>query len=273
MQIIRALSKLPVSAAAKLLLATGAAWAVPVVAQDFAPVSLANVAYVVRQADPRDSAEMPAHSGILGIDGKRYPINVSSFRSFIGEAPYTWTKTSAISGTLAFSLGPTPVRLEVTFTSATQGNYRQSTDGGAVKTGDIFFSALPGGTTPPLLNLSTRAALIPNQPTIAGFVVEGARPRRVLVRAIGPSLSLFGVSNSVAEPILSIFRGNGLIAENSGWGGGQTLSAVFTSVGAFALPTGSRDCALVLTLEPGNYSAHVRAATSGEVLTEIYFID
>ena len=57
----------------------------------------------------------------------------------------------------------------------------------------------------------------------------------------------------------------------AGWGGTQSLAAAFDAVGAFALEKSSRDCALVLTLEPGSYTAQVRADTAGEVLLEVNF--
>jgi hypothetical protein len=77
----------------------------------------------------------------------------------------------------------------------------------------------------------------------------------------------------VANPALTVFRGATQIAANTGWGGAAGLAAVFTKVGAFALPAASRDSAVVLTLEPGSYTAHARADTAGEVLLEVYFVD
>lgn len=49
--------------------------------------------------------------------------------------------------------------------------------------------------------------------------------------------------------------------------------SIFSSVGAFALSRTSKDAALVMTLEPGNYTAQVRSDTAGEVLLEVYFVD
>ena len=103
-----------------------------------------------------------------------------------------------------------------------------------------------------------------------GFVVGGTAPRRVLVRAVGPALAAFGVSGPVAAPVLAIFRGGEEIARNTGWT--ANLAPVFAAVGAFALPAGSRDAALLLTLAPGAYTARIEGG-AGEVLAEVYFVD
>jgi hypothetical protein len=124
-----------------------------------------------------------------------------------------------------------------------------------------------------LRNISSRATLVANQPVTTGFVVAGAAPRRVLVRAIGPSLTAFGVANPSANPVLTVLLGGVPVGSNSGWGGSASLAATFASVGAFALPPGSRDCALLLALDPGDYTAQARDAAGGEVLIEVYFVN
>jgi hypothetical protein len=138
--------------------------------------------------------------------------------------------------------------------------------------GTISFAAVPADLTPPLLNVSTRASLIAGQAAIAGFVVEGSGPKQVLIRAIGPSLAQFGVSNMAANPALTVFKGSTQIGANSGWGGSASLAAAFTAVGAFSLPSNSRDSAIVLTLDPGNYTAQARDPIGGEVLLEVYLV-
>lgn len=123
---------------------------------------------------------------------------------------------------------------------------------------------------PPLVNISTRIALQAGQQINPGFVVGGTAARRVLIRAIGPGLAAFNVSNRLAAPTLAVFSGETKIAETTGWDAG--LVPTFSAVGAFALTAGSRDCALLLTLEPRAYTALVGGG-SGEVLVEIYFVD
>jgi hypothetical protein len=114
------------------------------------------------------------------------------------------------------------------------------------------------------------------QTLIAGFVVGGTGSKQVLTRAIGPSLTQFGVAGAVADPQLALFSsGGGQIAANAGWGGGAALGAAFTQVGAFALGATSRDSALLSPLAAGGYSAQVTSVSGGTgvALVEAYDAD
>jgi hypothetical protein len=124
------------------------------------------------------------------------------------------------------------------------------------------------------INLSVRAQVNSGDGVlIVGLVITGNAPVKLLIRAIGPSLSQFGISNVLASPILSLYQGSNLIQENSAWGGQSTLTKAFAQVGAFALTDpNSLDAAMVATLQPGVYSAVVAGAnsTTGIALAEIY---
>ncbi len=106
-----------------------------------------------------------------------------------------------------------------------------------------------------------------------GIVVSGTTSETLLIRGIGPSLALFGVSNPLATPILTVYDvGQKVLGTNTGWGSTAALTAAFTQVGAFTLPVGSADSALVITLPPGAYTAVVSGANgaTGMALVEIY---
>jgi uncharacterized protein (DUF1800 family) len=108
---------------------------------------------------------------------------------------------------------------------------------------------------------------------IAGLVIGAGSPETVLIRADGPSLAPLGVSGVLAAPVLSLYDSNGnLIQSNQGWGAGNATAAIMASVGAFALPAGSADSALVATLPAGAYTAQVTGAngTTGVALLEVY---
>jgi hypothetical protein len=112
---------------------------------------------------------------------------------------------------------------------------------------------------------------------IAGFVIAGPAARMVLIRGIGPGLTAFGVTNTLADPQLALFRDGVPVASNDNWHDAANAVAVATAatqVGAFALPTTSRDAALLLSLPPGSYTAQVsgNAATNavGNALVEVY---
>ena len=106
-----------------------------------------------------------------------------------------------------------------------------------------------------------------------GFVVGGATPAKILVRAIGPTLGVFGVSGVVVDPQFALFNASSVkIGESNDWLGTAELTAAFASVGAFALPATSKDAALVATLAPGNYSVQISGVnlTTGVALVEVY---
>lgn len=126
-------------------------------------------------------------------------------------------------------------------------------------------------TTPRLVNVSARTQVgTGDNIVIAGFVIGGATDVRVLIRAVGPGLTGFGVGGVLADPKLEVYRGSAKIAENDNWG--ATAGGTFTSVGAFPLAAGSPDAALVATLSPGAYSAQVSGVggTTGVALVEVY---
>ena len=95
----------------------------------------------------------------------------------------------------------------------------------------------------------------------------------MLIRAIGPTLSSFGVTGTLSNPQLTLTTSSGsTVASNTGWGGTPALTAAFTQVGAFPLSATSNDSAMLVTLGPGSYTAVVSGANgaSGVALVEIY---
>ncbi|MBI5380777.1 MAG: polysaccharide lyase 8 family protein [Opitutae bacterium] len=132
-----------------------------------------------------------------------------------------------------------------------------------------------------LSNLSTRAHLPSRDDVaIAGFVIAGNGSKRLLLRAVGPTLSGFGVEGALVNPHLALVNAaNVILAENDNWSDAPNAPALATTaaaVGAFALPAASRDAALLVELAPGAYSAVVRTADttgSGIVLIEAYDAD
>jgi hypothetical protein len=95
----------------------------------------------------------------------------------------------------------------------------------------------------------------------------------VLIRAIGPTLAVFGVTDTLSDPRLRLFSGSTLVAENDNWGGQAGLTAAAAAVGAFALSNpASSDAVLLLTLPPGGYTAQVSGANNGTgvALVEVY---
>jgi hypothetical protein len=129
-----------------------------------------------------------------------------------------------------------------------------------------------------LINISTRGeAGAGENVLIGGFIITGNAPKTVLVRGVGPGLAAFGVGGTLADPRLRVYGPSGLVAENDNWSTvaaeATATAAAGTQTGAFALVSGSKDAAVILTLNPGAYTAQVSAAdgtSTGVALVEIY---
>jgi hypothetical protein len=126
------------------------------------------------------------------------------------------------------------------------------------------------------VNLATRGFVGKDeQSMIAGFVVTGASPKKILVRGIGPTLAGFGVTGAVDVPKLLIYDRDGVIvARNEGWNAGEVPNSAMTAVGAFPLSSGARDAVISMTIAPGTYTAVMMStAQDGTGLVEVYEVD
>jgi uncharacterized protein (DUF1800 family) len=126
-----------------------------------------------------------------------------------------------------------------------------------------------------VLNLSTRAQAGTGGAVLtAGFVIAPGASKQVLIRAVGPTLANYGISSGfLADPRLDLYNAaKTVIASNDNWIAGD--AATMSGVGAFTLPVGSKDAAIVTTLQPGNYTAQVSGVggTSGLAIVEVYEI-
>jgi hypothetical protein len=132
-----------------------------------------------------------------------------------------------------------------------------------------------------LANISTRSFVqAGDNVMIGGFIVQGARPKRVIIRAIGPDLGAppYNVPNALADPTLELHDGTGaLIASNDNWqhtiiGGIITHGQVQEIINSGYAPSNPSDSAIIADLPPGNYTAIVRGVnnTTGVGLAEVY---
>lgn len=137
-------------------------------------------------------------------------------------------------------------------------------------------ASVPGGAPASVTNASARTFVPAGGSATLGFMVQGSQPRSFLVRAIGPTLSMFGVAGPLRMPGLKLYAGDRILAQTGGpWRGDPVLSAAAQAAGAFPLAADSSDAALLVTLAPGNYTAVAGAASaadSGEVLLEVYLL-
>lgn len=106
---------------------------------------------------------------------------------------------------------------------------------------------------------------------IGGFIVGGAQVTSILARAIGPSLS-GAVTGVLLDPMLELYDVNGVqIAANDDWRSSQKTEISSTGIA----PTDNRESAILVSLQPGPYTAIVRGKneTTGIALVEIYNLD
>jgi arylsulfate sulfotransferase len=124
---------------------------------------------------------------------------------------------------------------------------------------------------PQALNLSTRGLVsVGDNVLIGGFVVSGTDPKTVALRALGPSLSGFGLSNVLRDPVLKLYNSSGaLIATNDDWQGDPNHFIVQSNG---LVPPNLTESAMARTFTPGAYTVIVRGkdATPGIGLVELY---
>jgi hypothetical protein len=128
----------------------------------------------------------------------------------------------------------------------------------------------PPKTPAQLQNISTRARVLTGDNVlIGGFIITGTDPKKVIVRALGPSITSNGVpvAGRLMDPILELHAGN-TTTTNDNWRSTQQAEILASGVA----PTNDAESAIVATLAPGNYTAVVRGVggSTGIGLVEVY---
>jgi hypothetical protein len=146
--------------------------------------------------------------------------------------------------------------------------------------GQSLYGALPAplptpgpGSPSHLANISTRVQVgVDENVLIGGFIVQGTEAKKVILRAIGPSLVTQGVANALADPVLELHTSSGVIASNDDW---NSSSQVGEIVASGLAPDDPYESAIVATLSPGNYTAVMSGYQRGEGigLVEAYELD
>ena len=139
-------------------------------------------------------------------------------------------------------------------------------------------------TAPPtplsrLTNISTRAFVeTGDKVVIGGFIVQGSGAKKVIIRALGPELTQYGITEALRNPTLELYNGNGdLIASNNNWvttiiGGIITQNQASDIRNSGYAPNDGLESAIIADLPPGNYTAIMRGVndTTGVGLVEVY---
>jgi hypothetical protein len=214
---------------------------------------------------------------VLTLNGSNGAVISSNDDWSTGSNPAAISAAATQAGAFPF---PNNSRDSALIAALAPGAYTARVDGKSAATGIALMEAYQSGTAAAsLINVSARTRVgTGGDLLIAGFVVQGEAPKRVLIRAVGPGLNAFGVGGTLVDPQLSLYlQGTPApIQQNDNWSTDATAAAQITStsnaVGAFALTPGSKDSALIATLAPGAYTAQVSGVggTSGVALVEIY---
>jgi len=127
-----------------------------------------------------------------------------------------------------------------------------------------------------LSNISTRGQVGTNQNVlIGGLIINGSTSKKLIVRAIGPSLASppFSLSGPLSNPTLELHDSSGnLLASNDDWGSGTQAAAISASG---YQPSNGKESAIIATLASGNYTAIVRGVNDGTgiALVDAYDLD
>ncbi|HEY1793956.1 MAG TPA: arylsulfotransferase family protein [Opitutaceae bacterium] len=192
---------------------------------------------------------------------------VSSAASAVGA--FAWTDPTSADSALVETLPMGPYTANIMGASGDSG----------IALAEVYDATPPGTYTPQTPHLINVSALAPvngsSTALVAGFVIGGSTSRTVLIRASGPALQQFGVSGTLSDPFLTVYNAANasVIASNDDWGGDPEISSAAAAVGAFAWTNpASPDCALLVTLPPGAYTANVTGVNgaSGAALVEVY---
>ena len=158
-------------------------------------------------------------------------------------------------------------------TNLSPGNYTAIVRGVSNSVGTAVVDAYDLSVASParLANIATRGLVQPgDQLMIAGFIIQNG-PIRAVVRAIGPSLTAFGVNNALPNTTLQIKDQNGtIVIENDDWQSDQKQELENTGL----QPTNNLEAAVVVTLQPGQYTAQVRGKpeSTGTGVVQVYFL-
>jgi Putative Ig domain/Galactose oxidase, central domain/Kelch motif len=156
------------------------------------------------------------------------------------------------------------------------GNYTAIVSGkngatgiGLVEAYDLGTASLDTSGNSKLANIATRGFVNTGDNVMIGGAIIAGQDTRVIVRAIGPSLTQFGIADALADPTLELHDGSGsLISSNDDWRSTQEQEIIATGL----MPTDDRESAIVATLASGNYTAIVRGKneTAGVAIVEAY---
>jgi hypothetical protein len=200
-----------------------------------------------------------------GVDGVTVTVsNANSYAITASSGGYSVPVPGSGIYTVSFDGGSVPMNQRSV--SVING---QNVKSDYVVTGSATPTPTPGTTR--LANISTRAVVGTNANVlIGGFIITGIQPKKVIVRAMGPSLPLPG---SMLDPALELHDSSGaVIASNDNWGQSANSAEIANSGVA---PTNPSESAILMSLTPASYTAVLSGVnqTTGTAVVEVYDLD
>ena len=168
--------------------------------------------------------------------------------------PVDWVPTNSKESAIVATLNPGAYTAIVTGYGTTSG----------VALVEVFEIDHP---ETPLINISTRGPVYTGDNVmIAGLIIQGDTPKTVLITARGPSMAgpPFNVPGTIANPTLSLYSGQTVIASNDNWPESANAAQIRMAIG---VPTNGLESAILITLQPGAYTAIVSGANGGTGLS------
>ena len=179
------------------------------------------------------------------------------------------TEEQAANYTLEHIFGPVDF-WDATTQAETSGTAYESQGEPWNPVAQLAFLPTERGAPSQALNISTRLGVeTGDNVLIAGFIITGVAPKRLLLRAMGPSLIAADVGDPLADPVLELLDSTGTrIGFNNSWRYAQEADIIATGIP----PADDHEAAILATLSPGAYTAIVRGrhGTTGVALVEAY---
>ncbi len=166
------------------------------------------------------------------------------------QIPADWIPANAKEAAIVTTLNPGAYTAIVNGVGATSG----------VAIVEVFEIDQPGT---PLINIATRGPVYTGDNVmIAGLIIQGDAPKTVLITARGPSMAgpPHNVPGTLANPTLTLYSGQTVIGTNDNWPDAANAAQIQTAIGA---PSNTLESAILVTLQPGAYTAIVSGAGGG----------
>jgi N-acetylneuraminic acid mutarotase len=268
--------------------ATGSPHSVSLSGTGFLPASLANIAtrgsvqtgdnvmiagFIIGGTTPktvliRARGPSMAVQGVPGLLANPV-LNLYSGSTVIASND-NWGSASNWAAIQATGMAPTDALEAAIMVNLSPGPYTAIVTGNGGSTGIAIVEVLEiDSLASPLVNIATRGLVQTGDSVmIAGFIINGSTPQTVLIRARGPSMAAQGVPGLLADPFLQLYSGSTVIASNDNWGAASNASAIQATG---LQPTDSRESAILITLNPGPYTAILSGAggTTGVAIVEV----